>query len=444
MIPTLLILLGGLLRFFFSAIVGLNPEDSIRVTFAEVISFNPEQPYLLYWAQGLPLVGLYLLKLAHSLFGNQILLLRLPWILASALTLGLLYRLVHQALGKPQAILATFLLAIDQFHLTWTRTFYPDILVIAAQIAFLTLLWKILCDPTAPVRLFLLLGLIGGVGYHSKKTFLLALLATVIYLTTGPLPRSHPHPRAKLWLTLGLLAILILPSITWEIFHPMENHFLNMRMTALRSGIGIDLTPFSLYLGEPLNRLRPGMLEDYWNWHTYPVHWVAGGAYLSGVGLAFLHRRQNPFIALMLTQFATVSIFFLFLRTDSLGNHFWWGSLSLIPAIALAADRLTALWRRSTSGRIIVLLLGSYLTLRLAIVDYSGGLNEPIRSPQEWAALQVESGLQAMAHRRYGSAYDDLLWASKLDPKNGPLKEWVEEAFTRAVRQTWNANPSFR
>ncbi len=432
----LLLLLGSLLRLYFSSIVGLNPDDSLRLTMVQMISFDPQHLYLPYWAHGLPLVGVYLLKLSHLLFGDSVLLLRLPWILAGVLTLFILYRLVDQALGHPQAILATFLLAVDQFHLTWTRTFYPEILVITAQAAFLTLLWKILCHPASPLPWFLLLGLLGGIGYHTKKLFLLTLLGSALYLLiTGPLPQAKLPPKSKLLLTVSMLLLLILPAVVWETFHPMDSHYLSTRLTALEPGVRLSFTPLGLYLGELFHRFWPQSLEDCRSWHTYWVHWVAGVIYLAGVGWAWLRRRRDPFIAWMLICFFTASVPFFFLHTEGWVNQFRWVALGLIPVIVLAADGLTSLWQRSRWGRLGVLLLCIYLALHSLLSDYSGGLNEPIRSPEESTTLLVESGLEAMAHQQYGWAYDDFLWASKLDPNNGPLKDWLKEAFTLAYRQ---------
>ena len=199
----------------------------------------------------------------------------------------------------------------------------------------------------------------------------------------------------------------------------------------------MDLTPLSLYLGELFSYVRPGLLEDYWNWHVYPVHWVAGIVYLLGVGRALLFRRHEPFISLMLVIFFTINIFFLFIDPGSglRVNHFWWASLSLIPAIVLAADGLAALWRESRRSRVIVSCLCAYLTLHLVLSDYSGGLNEPVRSAKEWSSILMKSGLDNMVHRQYGTAYDNLFWASKLDPENAALKEQLTQAYKLALRQ---------
>ncbi len=142
LLPLGLVAAGGLIRIFFSATVGMTCEDSLKLALTQSISFHPDHPYLLYWGQGLPLVGLYLLKGFHTLFGNRLLALRLPWILAGTFTLWMVYRLAERGLGRPQALLALFLLAVDQFHVTWTRIFYADVLMIACEVLALWCFWR--------------------------------------------------------------------------------------------------------------------------------------------------------------------------------------------------------------------------------------------------------------------------------------------------------------
>jgi 4-amino-4-deoxy-L-arabinose transferase-like glycosyltransferase len=378
---------------------------------------------------------MYLWKLSHTLFRDQILLLRLPWILAGTLTLWVLYHLVEEALGRPQALLATLLLAIDQFHVTWTRVCYADIPAMAFEILVLWTLWKGLRDKKHRVGWFLLTGFFCAMGYYTKKTFPLVLLGMMIYFFACPKPGLRRPSLRALLPGMVLLALLVLPSILWGSQNPMENRLVRVWIMEVEPGIPFDLTPLSLYLGELFILIWPGMLEDYWNLFGHPVHWVAGIVYLLAAGWALFRRRRDPFIALMLAIFFAVTLVFLVIKTDFMGNHFWWASLSLIPAVVLASDALVALWRKSQRGRIIVSSLCVYLTLHLALSAYRRGVDYSAVSPEEWTKILKEEGEREMKDEQYHAAHLNFLIASKLDPKNVALGEQTAETFTLAYRQ---------
>lgn len=434
--PLVWICLGGLLlRLLLCLTVGLNPEDSLRLTLARSTSLDPRSSSFLLDGEGLALGGLSLLKVSQPLFGDQILLLRLPWIVAGVGTLWILYHLVQKALGPLPAIMATFLLAVDQYHFTWTTVFYANVLVMAQQVLLFWVLWKGLTSPKSQIRWFLWIGLLFGVGYYTKPVFLLLMLPVVLFLV-----RVLPDERYKVSLLPSFLAAiltgaaLILPALWWAAQHPMEDPARYIRITTLEPFSGINLAPLSLYLGELFHAIRPGCLEDYWNWHGYPVHWVAGILYLSAVVWTFFTKRRDPFMILMLLTFFTVSMFFLFIDAGLLVNLFWWPFLSLLPAVVMAGDLLATLWKKAPIFRGAIVILGVYLTLHLATVN-RGGYDYPLLSADEWRNQLVESGLQAMTEKNFPIAYQDLLWASKLDPADPQLKQWLTHAYGLAARQ---------
>ena len=66
---------GVALRVVLSAVVGMTAEESQAVALAKTLSFDPHHPSLVYWGQGLGMAGLYLLALAHAVFGDHLVLL---------------------------------------------------------------------------------------------------------------------------------------------------------------------------------------------------------------------------------------------------------------------------------------------------------------------------------------------------------------------------------
>ena len=431
-----IVLAGFLLRVYFSAVVGMTPEDSQMLALAKSLSWDPRQP-ILYGGPILVPVVPYLLKLADSLGGDQLLFLRIPWIAAGTLTLWVLYRLVQQALGRPQALIALFLLAVDQFHVTWTRVFDWYVPAFACEALTLWALWKGLTTPRHQVRWFLLVGLLLGIGYYVKQSLLLVAAGVGLYLLIFWLKGLGKVSAAALMAGAAAWGILLLPAGLWEAHHPTENLVVFLRITALERWSHVNLSPLGLYLGELFERLRPAGVEDYRQWHAYPVHWVAGAFYLAGGIWALFKRRRHPFIALMLSLFSTVSLFFLFIDDGPWMNlgHFYWPSFGLIPAIVLAADLLWTAFERSRGTRLLAGGLCAYLALHIVVSNPRGGWNYPVRPAQEWVTLFVEDGLEAMAQQRYSDAYGEFLWASALDPKNAALKEWIAQSHSLAHHQ---------
>ena len=397
-----LLLLGGLLRVAASATVGLNRVDSLKLALARSLTLDPQHPsrLFLYWGEGLAPVGLQLLKGLDG--GGHLLWLRLPWILAGTATLALLYGLVRQTLGRPQALLATFLLAVDQFHVTWTRMFSAEILAMGLEVAVLWALWQGLTAPHRQFRWFLLVGILLATAYHVKMASLLLLLGLGVYLLAlrRPLGLRRIPPRA-LAVAVTAFSALILPTVLWIARHPMDNPAVYRRLTILEPGPHFPLTPVALYL--------------------------------AGVARGW-RRRREPFVALLLTVFSTISLFYAAFSAPGM-NHYWWPYFGLIPAIVLAADLLAALWQRARGTRIVVLGLCGYLAIHLVAPLAARGQDYPAYSPQTWTVLQVESGLEAMAQERFSHAYAHFLWASKLDPANAPLHAWLVEAYTQACHQ---------
>lgn len=245
---------GVALRVVLSAVVGMTAEESQAVALAKTLSFDPHHPSLVYWGQGLGMAGLYLLALAHAVFGDHLVLLRLPWLAVSVLTLLALYRLVRRALGRPQALLATMLLAVDQFHLTYAYGFNPEPLSMACEVAAFWALWRGLTAPTHQPRWWLLVGLLCGVGYYTKRTFPLLVGGLALCLLLVPRPLGARWDRRRTGRALGLVAapfvLLALPAFWWEARHPMDSQYLSTWIEALSPFRGIGLSTPALYFGE--------------------------------------------------------------------------------------------------------------------------------------------------------------------------------------------------
>ncbi len=163
-----------------------------------------------------PPLSILLLRIARALLGDGRLALRIPAALAGGLTVWLAARLARRLGAGPlgQALAGGALLAAPIFGVLFT--FY-------SMNAFEPLVWLALAAILVEIelrgepRLWLLFGLVAGIGLQNKHTTVLFGVGLAVGLVLTP-ARRHLAGR-WLWLGASIAALLLLPNVIWQAAH---------------------------------------------------------------------------------------------------------------------------------------------------------------------------------------------------------------------------------
>jgi 4-amino-4-deoxy-L-arabinose transferase-like glycosyltransferase len=317
-----------------------------------------------------PLGAVYLTRLGTAIFGWSPFGVRIVHVVLGAVAVFLVYRLTTRAFGPAAGILAMFLMAIEPFHIGWSRTVQPQ----SAMLCMVALSLLLFCKTvqSGDGKLMLLTGAATGFAYLAKEESSLLLPIFAAFLVLSPLNRVW-FRRRELYLALLLMAGIAsvdLFRLLQEKAEPDMN--LAYYWMGLASG-HVSLAAVKFYLGdlvmrhaELFVRLNPdfAMQADY---ADLVMHWVMGMLCLAGVGYAVRDWKHDA-VKLLLIAFVVVCGFFTFGFTLSeLANPYWHASISFIPAVILAARLLADVTRRwPRFGTVAVVSLLVYLTFKTA------------------------------------------------------------------------------
>ena len=226
-------------------------------------------------------------KIEHTALGDSLQAIRLLPALAGAgivLLTGAFARQLGagrfgQALAALGVLVAPWFLAFDSFlsmnafePLFWTGCAYIFVLI----------------AKNGNQRLWLLFGLVAGVGLHNKYSMLFFASALLIGLLLTPL-RSCFRQRA-IWLGMLIAFLIFLPNLIWNIQHHFP--FLELQNNIRHSGRNVSLTT-GAFLGQQIGAML---------FLTFPV-WLAGLCYY------LFSRRAADFRALGWTYLIMLGAF---------------------------------------------------------------------------------------------------------------------------------------
>jgi hypothetical protein len=314
---------------------------------------------------------------------------------------------------------AAGLLAVDQFHVSWSRLIIEETPLLLCEALTLLLVWRGLSS--GRVRDFVGAGLCLGLAYLSKETALLllpALALAMLAVERGRRALRGPGP----W--LGLLAALAMVGLemAWSWSHGQGAH-LDRALQILRGPVGVTLKGTSLYLGELYRAvLGQGVLDaDYRDGNAYATLWPAGALYLAAVAAAW--RRADEAARLLLVVFGVVFAAATLVDGRKMFDPFWWGSLSFLPALLLAARLGAQAWTRARwaprAMRAVLVALALFDAAWLGRV----GARAPRLSRQEWAARIADDGEQRLVRGDIETAREQARQALLLDADNVRARE---------------------
>lgn len=345
----------------------LTFDESAHLALADTIDLNPSRIHIVWRSLDHPMLSIYLLKLSGLLFGESNFGLRIVHVLFGAATVVPVFLLGRAAGGERAGLFAAGLLAVDQFHASWSRLFMPEIpMLFFWSLGFC---WLLRIADAGRTRDFLLLGVWFGLAYMAKETGFLLVPVAWIFFCVG-----RRHWRILLdarWYLAHLVALLVVaPDLVWNLLHYSESYLLrNAEM--ISESFRLQWKPFSLYLGEFFRAIIDERVldVDYDEGNAYCCYWPAGLLYLGSVIVAVRRASLDP-QRLLLLGFGVPFVFFLLLPGGERFDPFWWASSSLISAVVLAGDFLERLSRRSRGfvwlGILLIVWFGAhYLPLAM-------------------------------------------------------------------------------
>jgi hypothetical protein len=343
----LIVVLGFCLRFYAANSFPINEDEWKDFKSIESISFDPDNiklPLVDKRRDSSPIAFTYLLKIGWEIFGRSLLGARLPFVILGALTVLMVYFLASLALEARVALLAAFLLAINQFAIGTTMFADLNAVISFFSVCSLFVFYKGLKN--GDWRLILLNGVIVGIGCWFKENIFLLIPIYIVFLL---LFRKWYYRRVEdkyLWGSLFLAFLFIIPYV-YITFASGGDRFEYIQHTVqIKPSPG----PVTLYLGE-LILLFFKPFPDFFsrvaitlNTEFPLTNFVLGLLVIIAVFKAV--KSKKTFIKLLAVCFVFEFIFFSFIRNEKISRGFWnletfyYNIMGFIPGIILASEML--------------------------------------------------------------------------------------------------------
>jgi 4-amino-4-deoxy-L-arabinose transferase-like glycosyltransferase len=388
----------------------LTFDESAHLALAETIDFHPERFHLVGRSLDHPPLSIYVTKVSGLVFGESTFGLRVLHAVAGALTIIPVFLLGRLAHSQQAGLWAAGLLAVDQFHASWSRLFMPEVLMLGCWSVALVQLTRLLLEPKT--RNFVLLGAWIGLACLAKETAL--LLGPVAWLVVA-VRRPALLRDGRWYLAHGVWLLVILPDVVWNALHFSES-YLHRDADLLSQPFALQLKSFSLYLGELFRMvIDPEVLDvDYETGNAWACFWPAGLLYLGSV-VAAARRPVSSSRALLLIAFAVPFVAFTLVPGGERFDPFWWASPSLIAAVVCAGGLLEQWARRAAAARwsiaLAVALLGVHYVPLALRPGGPAGVGYPRRTVQEFARNAILDARHALLQRDPRTARRQLIYA---------------------------------
>jgi len=358
-------------------------DERAHWALAETIDFRPQHFHVVSRTLDHPLLSIYVLRAGSLIFGTGDFALRILYVLAGTATLVPVYFLGRRVFSERAGLWAAALLAVDQFHVCWSRVFMPEVLMLLlASLVLLQFLRSLEKNTTGNC---VLLGVLWGLAYLAKEPAILLIPALWFYLLITPRHRRLLG-RPRWYLAHGVFLLVIAPDVLWNLAHLSESYL--YRDAALAGEPWrVSWKSFTLYLGELFRAVfGPHVLgegREYIDGNLYVCHWAAGGLYLASVVAATITQGKIPAVRLLLVTFFLVFVAFMLLPGGEAFEPFWWASISLIPAVLCAGWLLDWAAGGGRVPTVAAFLLLGYLGAQVLPVAWHEGPEHPRATIQD-------------------------------------------------------------
>lgn len=462
---TLILLIAAALRIvaFDAAPPGLQHDEIFKAQ--EGIALITQGDFRLFYPtnQGHEGGFVWLLGVSYALFGQNLLMVRLPALAAGLLTVALTYRVTGEAFGRRTAFTAAGLTAVSMWALYVSRVGLRATLL---PVMVLLVLWGLLrlYRVRRPWRAALLTGLALGLSIYTY-TSAFALFAAFGAFCGALLAFDRPRLR-RLWrplLVTGLIAAaLALPMLVIRVTDPQGTNRVSTISRPLNDALdgrpqelidnGLKLLGMPAFSGDP---------EWRYNVAKRPLFPLPVGLLVYvGAGLMLWRTRRQPLFAAVLTLMLVGLI--PSLLTVSAPSFL--RSIGVLPPVMLAvALAINALPRRIAWGTsLAAVAIVGLLDARAYFVDWprNDEVHAIYRDDLEQLAAYLranptahayvsttDTGLDPMIFAYYnppgvtrvtffdgrttialGTAADSLLFVSPDSPITPPHADWLDAA----------------
>jgi 4-amino-4-deoxy-L-arabinose transferase-like glycosyltransferase len=414
---------GLALRLFGAWRAGLSYDEALTWAFAS----EPGGSGLTLGADRPPL-GHLLLAASARLFGASDIGLRVLHVLAAAATIPVVYALGRRLAGPAAGLLAAALLAVDQYHVSWSRLAVEEGLLLLLTALAMLAHWRAQ-EAEHPDPYALACGLAIGLAFLAKETaaLLLPSLALGLAWSRGPREILRDRPSRLTW---AAALVLIGAGLAWTLGRPAPGH-LERDLAFLSRPLGPSLKGASLYVGELFRLSDPGALDDdYGLVPARAVFWPVGVLHLAAVALAVRSReaKVRQLLALFAVWFAAASL----VDARKTFDPYWWGSPSLIAAVLLTARAGAAALERRRALRWALPVLFAGLLARDVSWLRQAGPAWPRLSRADWALRIAADGAARLRARQLDAALDQAVLALILDPTANEARDLIQRV--RAAR----------
>jgi|GEM_PF-7134408 len=310
-----------------------------------------------------PLMNIYVAKASEVIFGSSPTGMRMLHILMGVGTVAFVFLVGRKIFSTGAGLWAAMLLAIDQFHIGFSRTIFPEVLMLF--FAAVTIHRFLIFLDRNNVWDGLLLGLFASLAYLSKEPGILLLPVFISVLVIYPQYRVKLK-RPEIYIAVLLPILVIGFDFFGNSLQGFKSSHLHRNISLLQEGIQVSMKPLSLFLGEFVQLFDPVALDvDYYPSNLYACNMFAGFFYLVSIvfALMFCDVRRNPGAGFLFFLFGFVFLFFVFLPGCEFWDPFWWASLCLLPAVLIAGYVLNGQWSKKhkktvrTAGFCLILIL---------------------------------------------------------------------------------------
>lgn len=361
----LLVLFLLVIAFAIRIYAGTRPHyiyDEVKwVDLAEQCSVENGKVRLVCHGYQHPFLPAYLIKLSSIIFGKGFLGYRMLNILAGVLMIWVGYVIALKWLGIRQAILAMIFFAFNEYHIAISsfaveKSFYKLFVILAIYFFY--------CGISENKKGGIYLsGIFSGLAFLCKEIAGVLPIVFFLYLLFSKF--RYYFKRKETYYAFLLFIIIISPDIYWNYRNTAsEDGYINYADHLNRvSNVGFSLYPLAFYFGDFFKTF----LVKWGLWHDpsveYPAQNIIWGVLCLGGVILSLKDYRHVFKRLLLCAFLFVFIPLTFLKWKA-HPHFeigldriewFWCSITLIPSILLATDRIAQI--KNTHKRIYFLVI---------------------------------------------------------------------------------------
>ena len=315
-------------------------DESTHLACAETIDLRPDHFNLVSRSVDHPPMSVYLVRLSEYLFGDSNFGIRILHALVGALTVIPVFLLAARVFSPTAGLWAAGLLALDQFHMSWSYFIVPEVLLLF--FTALVLLQFMAATESRSGRDFAIAGLFLGLAYLAKETAL--FLAPVLWLSLLFDRKQRTLVLDyRLYLVFLVAFLVASPDIINNLVHFYDGYFYRdagMITTSWQPSLRV----FILYLGELVQdyTAQRGGFKGTGLQNPTIIHWPAALIYLAAI-IAALRQWRDNHVRLLLVTFIFTTLAFTVLPQHEPGITYWWASMSIIPATIFAGQLLARL-----------------------------------------------------------------------------------------------------